>query len=177
MEIIVHPVNNHCPAQNFTDLKSVRYKRKERLPANTKQRRHIPRVLWVWAAIWVIMPACARKTVLPVSRTFHTLMDMKSKNWLTTWLFPYGQPFHLRRDHDTTAQLIKPHNPADIWVLTTPLDTSLRICFPLKNRTIIHHSPQSYICFIICGEAWIVHPSWLVFTINLSLRTSPATAL
>lgn len=149
VEIIVHPVYDDRPAQYLIHPEPVRHKRKECPAARTKQRWHIPCVIWVGTTVRVIVTPCVCKTVLPVPRAFPAVMDVECEDRPTAWLLSCRQPLDLHRNHDTAAKLIKLHDPCDIRVSATSLDAGFCIRPSLKNRTIIHKLPQSYICFII----------------------------
>lgn len=149
VEVIVHPVYDDRPPKHLIHPEPIRHKRKECPAAHTKQRRHIPCVIWVGTAVRIIVSPRVCKTVLPVPGTFPAVMDVECEDRLTAWLLSCRQPLDLRRDHDTAAKLVKLHDPRDIRVSAAALDAGFRIRPSLKNRTIIHKLPRSYICFII----------------------------
>ena len=118
MHIVRAYVYDHGQTDNIGYLESVGQNAHIRAAAVFEQRRQIARVIWVLAAVWVIMRKRVRKFVLGVSRAAFSAVYMEREHAVFAFLAGMGQAAHVGCYHNSGVYLLKSYFAFYIWVFT-----------------------------------------------------------
>ena len=109
-------MDDYGSAQDLPYAKMVCQEYLKRAPVIPQQRRKIPSVAGMRAAVRVIMSICVCERVRCGSAAVASTVDMKAKKLLAAWLRSLRKSAYLRGHQNTLCRLVKTHNSVNLRV-------------------------------------------------------------
>lgn len=115
------------PADHLVDGKTIGQKQGEGKPVVPKQRRQVSGVMWMPAAVGIVVGHGVGKRIVHIAAAVGTLMDMKPKDPLLAGKVRLGQAADLGEDDHPRVGLIQPHGARYAGIIFTARDAGCRL--------------------------------------------------
>lgn len=133
-KIVGMVMDDDRPTDHFVDGKTVGQKHREGKPVVPEQRRQISGVIWMPAAIGVVVGHGICKRIIHIAAAVGALMDMKPKNSLPAGNIRLRQAADLGEDDHSRIGLIQPHSARYAGIIFTARDAGRRLGPAAQNR-------------------------------------------
>ena len=115
------------PADHLVNGKTVGQKQGEGAPVVPEQRRQISGVIWMPAAVGIVVGHGVSQRIVHIAAAVGTLMDMKSKDPLLAGKIRLGQAADLGEDDHARIGLVQPDSTRYAGIIFTARDAGCRL--------------------------------------------------